>query len=63
MQCLHIDYFVRECSRTALGCSDGVFGKNMRLFCVLKTCILNSECCTCVANAGGQSGVTAATKA
>ena len=49
-QCLHIDYFVRECLRTAL-------------FFVLKTCILNSECCTCVANAGGQLSVTAATKA
>ena len=63
-QCLHIDYFVRECLMTALRCSDGVFGKYLRLFvCVLKTCILNSECCTCVATAGGQSSVTAATKA
>ena len=32
------------------------------LFGGLKTGILNSEYCTCVTNAGGQSSVTAATK-
>ena len=60
VQCLRIDYLVRECSSAALGCSDGVFGKYLRFFWC---CTLNFECCILVANAGGQSNVTAATKA